>query len=327
MSRPSLPEKDSSEASALIELYLTCTSSVIDQLTREYGYKTRNNFVDAMREKFGARRKHIPDTPQDNTIENEVLVNKGKIHHLTTGNNIRDIVIINDTHIPYQDRVSVMLTMRAIEDIQPAYIILNGDIIDFYSISRFSVDPKRWLSIQDDLDDTREFLRQLKELSDAKIIFCAGNHENRLKHYLWNKASELLMLRDLDIRQQLGLNIFDIDYADYDTIVRINNMFDVEHGDTVSKHSGWTAKAMWEKRGGNGICGHSHRIGSYLKTFEKDTYGWWENGCLCSLDVEYIKSPNWQQGFSVVTFNKSRFFTQQVPIIKHKFVFRGKLYE
>ena len=323
-----LPEKDTTESDNLIKTYLTCNSPTVDKLAEQYGYADRRNFTDAMRRRYGARRERTPKITQEAPeLKNSFIKGTGKALALDVGKECKEILIINDLHIPYHDPITVSLVIKVIKDLQPDYICLNGDVIDFYNISRFSTDPSRRLSLQDDLDLTRCILREIKDSSNAKIFMCAGNHEDRLRLYLWNKAPELSELRALDIRRQLGLDIFGIDYAPYDSIVKVNDIFKIEHGDSVSKHSGWTAKAMYEKRGGCGIVGHSHRFGSHLKTIDDDTQGWYENACLCDLNPEYVKNPNWQQGFAVVTFIGKRFFVQQVPIIKHKFVFRGKLYE
>jgi len=84
---------------------------------------------------------------------------------------------------------------------------------------------------------------------------------------------------------------------------------------------------MFEKRGGNGMVGHCHRKGDHQKTINGDTNGWWENGCLCDMNPSYTKEPNWQQAFAMITFIGKWFSVYPVPIIKHKFIFDGKLYE
>lgn len=268
------------------------------------------------------------ELPSNNEpFQNKFLSGDGKLLRFELGDERKAVLVINDLQIPYHDPASLGLVIRVIEDIQPDAIILNGDIIDFYTISRFNPDPKRRLQLQDDIDCAVDILHQIRTAAPlSKRILVAGNHEDRLRAYLWAKASELSSLRDLDIRKQLRLDILGYDYSPYDYIVKINDVFKVEHGDSVSKHSGWTAKAMYEKRGGCGICAHSHRMGSHLKTTEGDTSGWWENGCLCDMNPEYVKEPNWQQSFAVITFIGGWFSVQQVPIIKHKFLFNDKLY-
>ena len=274
-------------------------------------------------------RAQLRESPSNNEpFQNKYLSGDGKLLRLELGDERKTVFVINDLQAPFYDPITFSLIIKVIIDIQPDVIILNGDIIDFYTISKFNPDPKRRLQLQDDIDCTVDLLHQVKQAAPlSKRIMTAGNHEDRLRAYLWTKASELSSLRDLDIRKQLRLDILGYDFAPYDNITKINDIFKVEHGDCVSKHSGWTAKAMYEKRGGNGMCAHSHRKGDHLKTMDGDTNGWWENGCVCDMNPEYIKEPNWQQCFAVITFIGQWFSVQQVPIIKHKFIYDGKLYE
>ena len=85
-------------------------------------------------------------------------------------------------------------------------------------------------------------------------------------------------------------------------------------------------QAHFEKFGGCGIVGHSHRGGVYYK-HTNNIYGWSENYCLCDLHPEYVKSPDWMNGFSVVTFLNGLFKVEPVPIINDSFIYGGKLYE
>ena len=129
----------------------------------------------------------------------------------------------------------------------------------------------------------------------------------------------------ITIEELLGLKPLEIQYIPYGEGIEYEGLY-ITHGDVISKHSGWTAKAHYERYGGCGMVGHSHRLGSYFKTERIDTYGWWENGCLCDLQPEYVNYPNWCQGFSIGYFTNDRFFIEQVPIIDHKFMVEGKYY-
>ncbi len=50
------------------------------------------------------------------------------------------------------------------------------------------------------------------------------------------------------------------------------------------------------------------------------------HNCLCDLNPDWIIHPNWQQGFSVVSFIHDRFWVEPVPIIKRKFIYGGRMY-
>ena len=106
-----------------------------------------------------------------------------------------------------------------------------------------------------------------------------------------------------------------------------HHKFQVTHGNIVRKYSGWSAKGAYTKYAGNGIMGHSHRIGSFITRNTQGTWGWFENGCMCFLEAEYLDFTDWTQGWSVAYFTKGELFhLEQVPIIKHKFLFNGRMF-
>ena len=87
-----------------------------------------------------------------------------------------------------------------------------------------------------------------------------------------------------------------MEHVPYKEGVLINGNFLITHGDLIRAHSSYTAKGMSDKYGGSGIHGHTHRLGSYYRKNYFGIYGWWENGCLCDLNPDWITNPNWQQG-------------------------------
>ena len=143
---------------------------------------------------------------------------------------------------------------------------------------------------------------------------------------MWTKAREVSSIRDLSIDKQYGLTENEIEHIEYEKGLLINGVFMVTHGDLIRAHAGYTAKGMLDKHGGCGMHGHSHRWGSSPKRNRFGIYGWWENGCLCSLDPDWIQNPNWMQAFSLVHFTKDRFWVEQLPIINRKFMYGGVLW-
>lgn len=240
----------------------------------------------------------------------------------------KTFAIINDTQNPYQDVVTMGLVERFLQEIELDYLLYNGDIHDFYQISKFDKNPDRVDDLQKDIDDTRVMLeRHANIFPNVKKKWLDGNHEVRLQKYLWSSATALSSLRSLTIPQLFCLDDYGIDYIPYEQGLMINDTFLVLHGDLVSVHSSYTAKRMYEKHGGCGMCAHSHRGGVYYKTNRFGTWGWFENFCLCHLNPDYIKNPNWQQGFSLIHFVGKRFFVEPIPIIDHSLMFGGRVYK
>lgn len=223
------------------------------------------------------------------------------------------MIIFGDLHVPYHDNKAVDIVCKVMNMIQPDKVIVIGDSIDFYGLSTFGPAPDRVLKIQDDLDATFKVHQQLN--SDAEYIFLVGNHEYRLERYL-RKHPEIFALDALELENLLRLDELgwelrqDYKFKDFLVI----------HGKRWSKHAGWGAKKELEDRffQTNIIMGHTHKVGCYMATGPRKQIGGWEIGCLCK-SMEYNRTPNWQQGFVVVTDGT----VEQVLITKNTY-FRGQ---
>lgn len=163
------------------------------------------------------------------------------------------IVKLNDWHIPFQDTEALTTAIAFTRSLNPDILIID-EIIDFYAISKFDKDPRRKLNLQKEIDETLTYLNILRKIFQrVRIIMLNSNHLDRLGKYLRGKAPELYYLRSLDIRELFKLDEFKIEFME--TYVH-NGMFIFKHGDVARKHSGWSARAEYEKEGMSGASGH-----------------------------------------------------------------------
>jgi len=323
-----LPLKGSPKLQEAIEEYKEVAQrgdiAGLDKLAQKWKYANREVYERAMRMHTGVYIGQVPTQSMQKPISSSNVPMK-----LHIGKEPQTVAVINDTHNPYQDVRALSLTEGLLEEVQPAYLVYAGDMGDFYQISPFDKDPRRIPRMQDDIDDTKAMLRRHnKILPHTRKILLDGNHEDRWQRFLWSKASALSSLRCLTIPELYNLSGFEIEYIPYERGLMINDIFLILHGTIASIHSGYTAKRMFEKHGGCGICGHCHRGGSFYKRDRFGTWGWWENFCLCSLNPDWVMHPNWVQGFSLVHFiGHKRFWVEQIPITGHAAMYGGKLYE
>lgn len=236
-------------------------------------------------------------------------------------------VNIGDTHGIYVDQRTWKAVLDFIRDFKPHQVNLLGDIADFYDISRFDKNPNRRVVLGVEIEFTREvILSELRAAAPrARIVWLEGNHENRLKRYLWSRAPELASLPGLDMRSLFRLESLKIQYQNANLEIGDIQM---THGHMARKHSGQTAKAMLDDYGTSVIHNHTHRLGAVYKTDRGGEYVAFENGCLCALDPEYIPGvPNWQQGFSVGwVLESGRFHFEQIAILDGKFIYGGRFF-
>ena len=236
---------------------------------------------------------------------------------------------ISDIHIPFQDEKSLDLVLECIVEHQPQQLVLCGDILDCYSISRFDKNPEHlFRNLQDEIDVFYKIMKSLKkETPNMEVHYILGNHEARISAVV-RKEPGLFRLNGLSIPSMFRLDELDIEYHD---TKYVDNGFIYYHGDVVRKSSGYSAKAEYEDhRMKSGVSGHTHRLSSYYSTYEQQVGKWFENGCLCNAP-EYMTDPdkaNWQQGFTVVErFADGQISASQVLIENHRFRYNGKTYK
>jgi len=238
------------------------------------------------------------------------------------------VVFVTCFHAPYHDEILFELFIEFLKYFKPDKLFILGDFMDWYQVSRFDKNPNRLGKLQEDVDVSIELLDEMQKVVDD-IEFLDGNHEYRMEVYL-KKHPGLHGLRCLEIPSLLGLRERNIKHYSYHHPPIKFHRFQIHHGNLIRKYSGWTAKGLYEKYGGNGICGHSHRMGSFIKRNTSGIWGWWESGCMCRLDPEYQDFVDWVQGWSVGYFDKRKgkelFYLEQVPVIKGKFLFEGRMF-
>jgi len=210
--------------------------------------------------------------------------------------------VMNDIHIPYHDRKALAICLEYLREIKPHQIVLNGDIVDFYSVSKYMKDPMRIETLQSELDEARAFLTMVRrEHPRAEIFFTMGNHEIRLEKFLIDRASALVSLRCLSLDDLLGLSDNRIKFRETD--VHIGKMR-VTHGVMARQIPGSSVRGHYSRTGTSILIGHVHRFNMQQYRDHHGTHTLIENGCLCGMDPSYADQfTNWQQGFSVIEYS------------------------
>jgi len=232
-------------------------------------------------------------------------------------------VVLNDLQIPFHDdKVLNRLILPFVDELQPDGVILNGDVVDCYSISDFDKDPLTAATMDREIRLATRLMERFKRV--GRRIWHGGNHEDRLRRVVWknpvllrsvDKASREKIVHLLDFPEMFGLAEYGFEWLPYGDFTMLGKLM-VTHGSLVSKHSALSARAHFEKYGSSVLVGHTHRGGIYYKRDVHGVHAAYENFCLCKLTPEYVISPNWQQGFSVVHVGPNGFFNvTQIPIL------------
>lgn len=88
------------------------------------------------------------------------------------------VYVASDIHFPYQDDKAIDAFLSAVEKGKPDIIVLNGDLLDFYKLSRFSKDPSG-KNPEEEIEMCKNFLQRLRDTAgrNPRIYYTIGNHE------------------------------------------------------------------------------------------------------------------------------------------------------
>lgn len=212
--------------------------------------------------------------------------------------------ILSDIHVPYHDEVAVRAAVDHLGESGVAAILLNGDVCDFYSISRWTKDPTK-RDFKGELTACREFVAWLREqFPEIPIVLKAGNHEERWTHYIWQHAPELSDDRLMSLVSWLRLDAHDIQYVDDQRPVMVGKL-PVLHGHELPKGLAApvnVARGAFLRTLASVLVGHSHRSSGHAESdmWHNETFCW-STGCLCDMRPEYARINRWNHGAAIVT--------------------------
>ena len=210
------------------------------------------------------------------------------------------VLILSDIHIPYHDETALAAAIAHGKKKKPDVVILNGDIGDFYGVSRHDKDPRR--SLADELDAIRQFLFYLRaQFPKARILYKIGNHEARMEMFLVKNAPVLLGVSDFELPVLLKFDELKIELVSSLTLIRLGNL-PIYHGHELPQGMSSPvnpARGIWMRVQESLICGHWHRTSEHTEStgLNKKLSSCWSTGCLCDLSPDYAIVNRWNHGF------------------------------
>ena len=212
------------------------------------------------------------------------------------------IGILSDVHVPYHSETAVRAAMEFLKTQQLAGLLLNGDIADFYAISRYMKDPTQ-RDFKGELEAVREFIGWVRsQFPGIPIVLKAGNHEERWTHWLWQHAAEISDDRRMSLTAWLDLDKHDVQLVEDQRPVMLGKL-PVLHGHELPKGMAApvnVARGAWMRTLSTCLVGHSHRTSNHAESdmWHHET-ATWSTGCLCDLRPDYARINRWNWGFAV----------------------------
>jgi predicted phosphodiesterase len=225
-------------------------------------------------------------------------------------------LIASDFQFPYYDRPATLCMLDRAKREEVGIIIINGDLLDFYQLSKFNKDPRRFRPSQE-IKMASQFLDAIDaNFPHARKIFKLGNHDERLDHYLWMLAAQQPAMADIIeklfhrfLESKHGLNL---DARGWETVrdrqIIMLGRLPVLHGhefpytgDSVNP-----ARTLFLKTISNGIMGDRHRTSEHVERNLGDkVISCWSIGCLCGLHPYWMPVNKWNHGFAIVEIDRA----------------------
>ena len=228
---------------------------------------------------------------------------------------LKKIGILSDIHFPYHDLTALTCAIKHLKEQEIDCLYLNGDIQDFYSISRHEKE-KDMRDFKREVDMNRDFLQRLRDLfRTIPIYYKLGNHENRFARALNVEAEEFAQLHDLQ---------FDIFFRlDKLGITMIEDWQGMEMGDLLVLHGHELyggggvnpSQNLFNKTICNTLIGHVHRTSTtQKKTGFKEFINTYSTGCLTLLSPKYMPFSMHNHGFAIVEIENGKSKVNNIQI-------------
>ena len=239
----------------------------------------------------------------------------------------RRVAALFDLHHPFHDIKAIDACVAFLRSWKPDLIVLPGDYMDFYPLSRFPKSPARDHSLQDEIDSFLTTKKKIETIG-CELKLVDGNHDHRLFRHIQDHPS-LYKLRALEIPRLLELSSQWQHYRNQSRL-KVGRLI-IHHGDLVGRGvSGkYPAKMMLDKMRVTNMFGHLHKEDiSRVTEYNGEVTSSYAVGHMCDLNqVDYVANPNWQQGFATIELDEHGYENVTFRHVVHgQIYYEGKSY-
>ncbi len=213
------------------------------------------------------------------------------------------ILVLSDVHIPFHSKKHFEMAIeRGIKN-DVDFVLLNGDFLDFYGLSRWEKDPR----IRNFMDERVMMVAGLNYIRSrfpkARIVFKEGNHEERYECYMATKAAEIFGIEDFEFEKVFRLNDFGIEYVKNKRPIKLNELF-ILHGHEYKfniSNPVNPARGLYMRTKVNSMCGHFHQSSNHSESNLEGKYiTTWSIGHLGDPHPKYMPLNKWNWGFAEI---------------------------
>jgi len=232
---------------------------------------------------------------------------------------LKKIGILSDIHFPYHDLQALTCAIKHLKEQEIDCLYLNGDIQDFYSISRHEKE-KDMRDFKREVDMNRDFLQKLRDIfRTIPIYYKLGNHENRFARSLQLQAEEFAQIHDLQFDVFFRLDKLGITMVEDWQGMEMGDLL-VLHGHELYGGGGVNpSQNLFNKTICNTLIGHVHRTSAtQKKTGFKEFINTYSTGCLTLLSPKYMPFSMHNHGMAIVEIENGKSKVKNIQIKEGK---------
>ena len=237
------------------------------------------------------------------------------------------VLIGSDAHI-WPGAMSTMMRafIKFVKEMRPKIVVLNGDMMDFPTASRF--DPLGWEkqpTLQEEIETAQDQLHEIEMAAGRGVpkIWCLGNHDQRFESRIATIAPEYAKVKGVHLHDHFP------NWPGCWT-AWINDEIVIAHSFKGGDHAPFHNTL---RSGKTHISGHLHSAKIIPYTDYNQTRYGVDTGCLADVEhaafVNYTRDApkNWRAAFCVLTF-KDSVLLQPELVLKYddeRVQFRGEI--
>lgn len=217
--------------------------------------------------------------------------------HFYLPKELKNLLVLSDIHLPYHH---IKACDEAIDyGIQKKIdaILLNGDILDCYLLSKFNPDP-RYRKFGEEIIAFQQFIKVLqKAFPKVKIYYKLGNHEERYEKIMIQRCAEFLSVPSFEFENVLGCTELGVQVIRDQRIIYVGKLA-VLHGNEVKLNSINVnpARSLFLKTHVSCLCGHLHRSSQHTEPSLDEDITCWSTGHLSEMHPKYARINKWNHG-------------------------------
>jgi predicted phosphodiesterase len=274
------------------------------------GNKSRSGYKPTF---FHQQPKNAFDLPDSHADSYEpFLINQSKT------------LIISDMHFPYQHNKAIELALNYGLEKKVNCILINGDLIDFATISRHEKDF-RSRKVSEEFEAVRQFLQAVrKAFPKTRIVYKYGNHDERWEKWLYLKAPEIFDCTDFQMEVIMRLGELNIEVVKDKRPIKIGKLT-VLHGHENTGSSGGVnpARSTFVKTLNSVIVGHYHKTSLHSEArMDGEIISVHSTGCLSGLHPLFLPINKWNLGFAYVELD----IKTGEYVVDNKMIIKNKVY-